>query len=126
MILFPQNVTGDETIFYCEQSDGSKFYYDKDNIVRKSGKVRVWNSVVLSDVGREYLKRNIDTYGIDPYKIITYNEIDCKQRSFRVLSLIFCGKSDSFLKMMEDQERLFIQNTCPEDLFNIICTKRKR
>jgi hypothetical protein len=121
LILFVQNIFCTETEFYCEQSDGSKFYYDKDKIVHTSGKVKIWNSVVLSDIGRAYVKKNVDTNGIDPYKIITYNEIDCKQKNFRVLSVIFCGKTNSFLRTIDDPKRLFIQNTCPEELFNIVC-----
>jgi hypothetical protein len=109
IILFCQNIYADESIFYCEQTDGSKFYYDKNNIVNKSGKVRIWNSVILSDLGRAYLIKNIDTNGINPYKIITYNEIDCKQKNFRILSVIFCGEHTSHLKMMDDPKRLFIQ-----------------
>ena len=125
LILFFQNVFGAETEFYCEQSDGSKFYYDKNKIVYSSGKVRLWNSVVLSDIGGEYLKNNFDMNGIDPYKIITYNEIDCKQMSFRILSVIFCGETKSFLRTIDDANRLIVPNTCPEELFNIICKKRK-
>jgi hypothetical protein len=121
IILFCQNIYANETVFYCEQSDGSKFYYDEDNIVHTSVKVKIWNSVVLSDIGRAYVKKNVDTNGIDPYKIITYNEIDCKQKNFRILSVIFCGETKSFLRTMDDTKRLFIQNTCPEELFNIIC-----
>ena len=63
--------------------------------------------------------------GIDPYKIITYNEIDCKQMSFRILSVIFCGETKSFLRTIDDANRLIVPNTCPEELFNIICKKRK-
>jgi hypothetical protein len=125
LILFFQNVFCAETEFYCEQSDGSKFYYDKNKIVYSSGKVRLWNSVVLSDIGGEYLKNNFDMNGIDPYKIITYNEIDCKQMSFRILSVIFCGETKSFLRTIDDANRLIVPNTCPEELFNIICKKRK-
>lgn len=124
LILFFQNVYGVESEFYCEQSDDSKFYYDKDNIVYSSGKVRVWNSVVLSDIGREYVKKTVDTNGIDPYKILTYNEVDCKQKSFRVLSVIYCGYTKSILRTIDDPNRLIIPNTCPEELFNIICKKR--
>ena len=114
-----------ETEFYCEQVDGSKFYYDKDNIVYSSGKVRLWNSVVLSDIGREYVKKNADVKGIDPYKILTYNEVDCKQRNFRILSVILCGETKSFLRKGDDVNRLIVNNTCPEELFDIICKKRK-
>ena len=124
-ILFFQDVFCAETQFYCEQVDGSKFYYDKDNIVYSSGKVRIWNSVVLSDIGKEYVKRNADVNGIDPYKILTYNEIDCKQKNFRILSVIFCGETKSSLRMIDDANRLIGPNTCPEELFDIICKKRK-
>ncbi|MCX5825908.1 MAG: hypothetical protein NTY86_21130 [Deltaproteobacteria bacterium] len=89
LILSFQNVYGVESEFYCEQLDGSKFYYDKNNIVYSSDKVRIWNSVVLSDIGKEYVKNNIEMNNVDPYKILTYNEIDCKQMNFRVLSVIF-------------------------------------
>jgi hypothetical protein len=124
LIVSFQNVYGVELEFYCEQSDDSKFYYDKDNIVYSSGKVRVWNSVVLSDIGRKYVKKTVDTNGIDPYKILTYNEVDCKQKSFRVLSVIYCGYTKSILRTIDDSNRLIIPNTCPEELFNIICKKR--
>jgi hypothetical protein len=125
LILAFKNVYGAESEYYCEQIDGSKFYYDKDNIVYSSGKIRIWNSVVLSDIGKKYVKNNADIDGIDPYKILTYNEIDCKEQYFRVLSVIFCGKTNSLLRMIDDSKRLFVANTCPEELFNIICKKRK-
>jgi hypothetical protein len=63
LILSVQNVYGVESEFYCEQLDGSKFYYDQNNIVYSSGKARIWHSVVLSDVGREYVKKNFDISG---------------------------------------------------------------
>lgn len=126
LIIFYQTAFGEETEFYCEQIDGSQFYYDKDKIDYSSGKVRIWNSVVLSDIGREYVNRNVDTNGINPYKIITYNEVDCKRRIFRVLSVIFCGETKSILKNIDNpSNRELVPNTCPEELFNIICKMRR-
>jgi hypothetical protein len=126
LILSFQNVYGVESEFYCEQLDGSKFYYDKSNIVYSSGKARIWNSVVLSEIGKKYVKNNIEISDVDPYKILTYNEVDCKQKNFRVLSVIFCGYTKSVLKSMDNPlSRPIEPNTCPEELFNIICTKRQ-
>lgn len=125
LILTFQNVHGVESEYYCEQLDGSKFYYDKDNIVYSPGKVKIWNSVVLSDIGKKYVKKNIDTNGIDTYKIITYNEIYCKEQKFRVLSVIFSGETKSSLRMIDDVNKMIVPNTCPEELFNIICKNRK-
>jgi len=116
---------GEEAGFYCEQSDGSRFYYDRESIHQASGRIRVWSSVVLSAVGREFLKRNIDTKGIDPRRVSTYNEIDCAQKTFRVLGVIICGESECSLRMVDDPGRLFVHNTCPEELFHIVCRKRK-
>jgi hypothetical protein len=125
LIIFYQTAFAEETEFYCEQIDGSKFFYDK-NIDYSSGKIRVWNSVVLSEIGREYVTRNVDTKGINPYKIITYNEVDCKRGIFRVLSVIFCGETKSILKNIDNPpNRELVPNTCPEELFNIICKKRQ-
>jgi len=125
-ILSFQNVYGVESEFYCEQTDGSKFYYDKNSIVYLNGKIRVWNSVVLSDIGKEYVKNNIEVKNVDPYKILTYNEVDCEQMNFRVLSVIFCGETRSVLRSIADQHnRSIIPNTCPEELFNILCKNKK-
>ena len=124
-LLAFQNVYGVESEYYCEQLDGSRFYYDKDNIVYSSGKVKIWHSVVLSDIGKKYVKNNIDTEGIDAHKIITYNEIYCKEQRFRVLSVIFSGETKSALKMIDNGNRMIVPNTCPEELFNIICKNRK-
>jgi len=125
-ILSFQNVYGVESEFYCEQTDGSKFYYDKNSIVYLNGKIRVWNSVVLSDIGKEYVKNNIEVKNVDPYKILTYNEVDCEQMNFRVLSVIFCGETRSVLRSIADQpNRSIIPNTCPEELFNILCKNKK-
>jgi hypothetical protein len=124
--IFYQTAFGVESEFYCEQIDGSMFYYDKDKLDYSSGKIMVWNAVVLSDIGREYVKRNSDTRGINPYKILTYNEVDCKQGSFRVLSIIVCGETKSFLKSIDHpQNRELVPNTCPEELFNILCKQGK-
>ena len=126
LILSFQNVYGVESEFYCEQLDGSKFYYDKNNIVYSSGKVRIWNSVVLSDIGKEYVKNKVEINNVDLYKILTYNEVDCKQMNFRVLSVILCGYTKSILRKIDDSpNRSIVPNTCPEELFNIICKKRK-
>jgi hypothetical protein len=117
-----QDVYGVESEFYCEQLDGSKFYYDKNNIVYSSGKIRIWNSVILSDIGKEYVKKNTELNNVDPYKILTYNEVDCKQRNYRVLSVIFCGYTKTILRHIDAPlNRSIIPNTCPEELFNIIC-----
>lgn len=124
-ILFTQNLFGEETLFYCEQEDDSKFYYDKDSVAYSSGKIKLWNSVVLSDEAREYVRKNFDTDGIDPYKILTYNEVDCEQMSFRVLSMLFCGENRTFMRLVEDEHRYVIPNSCPEELLNIICIKGK-
>jgi hypothetical protein len=96
-----------------------------DHIVYSSGKVKIWNSVVLSDIGKKYVKNNIDTNGIDTYKIITYNEINCKEQRFRVLSVIFSGETKSALRMIDNVNRMIVPNTCPEELFNIVCKNRK-
>ncbi len=126
LILCFQNAYGVESEFYCEQLDGSKFYYDKNDIVYSSGKIRIWNSVVLSNIGKEYVKKNAKMNDVDLYKVLTYNEVDCKQMKFRVLSVIFCGYTKSILRTIADpSDRLIVQNTCPEELFNIICKKRK-
>ena len=126
LILCFQNAYGVESEFYCEQLDGSKFYYDKNDIVYSSGKVRIWNSVVLSDIGKEYVKKNAKMNNVDLYKVLTYNEVDCKRMNFRVLSVIFCGYTKSILRTIDDpSDRLIVPNTCPEELFNIICKKRK-
>ncbi len=124
-ILFAQNLFCEETLFYCEQEDGSKFYYDKDSVVYSSGKVKLWNSVVLSDEAREYVRKNFDTDDIDPYKIWTFNEINCDQMSFRVLTVLFCGDNRTFMRLAEDEHRYVIPNSCPEELLNIICVKGK-
>lgn len=125
VILSFQNAYGVESEFYCEQLDGSKFYYDKDNIAYSPGKVRIWNSVVLSDIGIEYVKQNININALDLYKILTYNEVDCEQMNFRVLSVIFCGYTKSVLRKIDDPpNRVIVPNTCPEELFNIICKNR--
>jgi hypothetical protein len=125
LLLLFQNVYGVESEYYCEQLDGSKFYYDKDNVVYSSGKVKIWNSVVLSDIGKKYVKNNFDTSGIDTNKIITYNEIYCTEQRFRVLSVIFSGETKSALRMIDNGNRMIVPNTCPEELFNIICKSRK-
>jgi hypothetical protein len=126
LILSFQNVCGAEFEYYCEQSDGSKFFYDRGNLIYSSGKIRVWNSVLLSKLGIEYLKRDIEMNNITPYKIQTYNEIDCKEMKFRILSVIFCGEAESVLRTMDDSpHRLIVPNTCPEELFNILCKKGK-
>jgi hypothetical protein len=126
LMLSFQNLYGIESEFYCEQVDGSKFYYDKDNVVRSAGKVRTWNSVVLSDIGKEYVKDKVEIDDVDLYKILTYNEVDCTRRVFRVLSVIFCGYTKSILRKIDDPpKRSIVPNTCPEELFNIICKKGK-
>jgi hypothetical protein len=125
-ILSFQNVYGVESEFYCKQLDGSKFFYDKNYIVYSSGKVRIWNSVILSDIGKEYVKNNFEMNNFNPYKILTYNEVDCNQRNFRVFCVIFCGYTKSILRNMDDPpNRLIVPNTCPEELFNIICKNGK-
>jgi len=122
-ILFAQNLLAEETLFYCEQEDDSKFYYDKDSVVHSSGRIKLWNSVLLSDTAREYIRKNFDTDDIDPYKILTYNEIDCERMSFRVLSILFCGENRTFMRLVDDEHRSVIPNSCPEELLNIVCKK---
>lgn len=122
-IFFAGNLFGEETLFYCEQEDNSKFYYDKESVVYSSGKIKLWNSVLLSDEARDYIRKNFDTDDIDPYKILTYNEIDCEQMSFRVLSILFCGENRTFMRLVDDEHRSVIPNSCPEELLNIVCKK---
>ena len=68
----------------------------------------------------------LEINNVDLYKILTYNEVDCKQMNFRVLSVILCGYTKSILRKIDDSpNRSIVPNTCPEELFNIICKKRK-
>lgn len=118
---FITDVMGENLIKYNEDKDGAVYYYDKDNIKRESGIVEIWDIIKYSGINEDWKNWvdsciNISKPDSNPncnllstVKIL--NEINCKNNTYRLLSVILYDENGKFLEMSSKQSEIkkFIQ-----------------
>jgi len=90
--VFVTNVTGEDLIKFSDDNTGDLWFYDKDNVERSSGRVKVWVTHVY---GKESKNNMVEIYHnfADPPKNLenltsnkSLEEIDCKLARHRILT----------------------------------------
>jgi len=84
-----RNVSSAKWVEFTNDDDGNVYSYQKVNIEKDI--VQVWKKIVYSDEGRKkYIKWRTSTpKGYDKLSYVTFlNDIDCKKKSKRSLSVI--------------------------------------
>ena len=112
LFLISSNVLA-EWVFLGTNTDNSNFYIDPQTIEKEGNKVRFWEKV------------NLGKADDDVKSIRGYREIDCKKKTYTVLSATFFSESD-FQGNMElmniDSKIIYIApNTADEEVMNYVC-----
>jgi hypothetical protein len=132
--VFITDVIGEEEIKYTNDQDGNEFYYDKDSIKRKSGIMKVWETVKFSnknqlwrrgvDLCSKYSETNpsLDCNRLSHIKFLT--EINCEEDMRRFISVVDYDEDGRVLyskSFPSQQWDYIISGSLADTLKNIIC-----
>jgi hypothetical protein len=106
--LFSSDAFGERLVTFYTSEDGSKFYYDKDSVKRKSGNVKVWSTErwkgeKLSDY-KKSLRNASPTKNVENFSYTkTLHEIDCEEGRYRFLTTAYYDVEGKVLYTIPEQ-----------------------
>ena len=125
IFAFHQKAFGENWIIYSTSANGIKEYIDKDSVVIISSSVkRVWRKTIMPiEIFLKVSGLPSEDYASYDHSI-SFNEIDCKKRTTKLLQLIHYGKNGSTIRSIKDPnpEPIFVvPGSVGEDFFKAIC-----
>lgn len=95
---------GEDLVEFGSDSLGNVFYYDRDSVKKKSGRVTVWTTMRWSDADRRKsdmiaeLKKRIDCPGCERLSLKKdLSEIRCREGRMRKITFVFYDREDRVL-----------------------------
>ena len=95
---------GEDLAEFGSDSLGNVFYYDRDSVKKKSGRVTVWTAMRWSDADRRKsdmiaeLKKRIDCPGCERLSLKKdLSEIRCREGRMRKITFVFYDREDRVL-----------------------------
>ncbi|MBP1710703.1 MAG: hypothetical protein H6Q49_905, partial [Deltaproteobacteria bacterium] len=131
--LFASQARAENWIYYDTALAGT-MYYDKSSIFEaKKGILSVWTKNILStDSKKQYFSilKNIEKAPDDPSKLYYYKslmEIDCANKKFRYVYVVFYDEQDGIIHASEENEtsawNKIEPNSVGEKLMNLVSSE---